>query len=371
MGQFVNPTQIYWGEDIQKRLQQFQYKKVMIVCDGFLLESSQFRKYLEVLEKTNTLELFSEIVPDPPLEKVMLGAKNYLKFLPEVVIAIGGGSALDTAKAICYFSQHIIEQEKIPFIAVPTTSGTGSEVTGVAVVTDLEKGMKYPIVSSEIIPNEAWLDVEFVKSCPKQVIAHSGLDVLTHALEALVAQQATSFTDSLAIQAIGMVFDYLVKTYQDKDDVESFIKMQEASCLAGMAFQQAGLGICHAISHQLGGLYHLPHGLLNSLLLPKVIQLNSQDTVAFDKYTRCTKQLGLANQSDNQEETLQRLLQKIADLILALECDTSLEKLGINKKNLIENLPLIIERTQADFTFSGNPLKPKVEELIEIVLTIK
>lgn len=370
MGKFICSTNVYWNLDITKRINEIRNKKVWIVCDQFLTENLYFIEYRKQLKKENQVKVFSDIIPDPPLSKVMNGIYDYLDYLPDVIVAIGGGSAIDTAKSISYFIQELNLDTKKKLIAVPTTSGTGSEVTSVAVVTDTEENSKYPIVSNSILPDEAWLDANFIASCPERVIANSGMDVLTHALEALVAKDANSFTDSLAIHAAADVFAYLSKSYRKTASDAEVMLLHQASCMAGSAFQNAGLGICHAISHQLGGLFHLPHGLLNSLLLPKVILCNSQDDRSREKYASLSKQLYFADSEDSDIQAVEKLVQQIEMLKSDLENNQTLKSCSVDQNALIENIEKIIFKTKNDFTYTGNIYAPTDQEIAQIILSI-
>lgn len=286
MEEFGIKTSIHFGKNALEYLKKLQGTRIFIVTDPFMVESGLVENITRYLEK-DRCTIFSNVVPDPPLELVTEGVREVIKNKPDTLIALGGGSAIDEAKAIMHFSRQIGNLPHMEFIAVPTTSGTGSEVTSFAVITDREKGIKYPLVDQSLLPDTAILDASLVKSVPKSVVADTGMDVLTHALEAYVSTKANAFTDALAEKAAVTVLRYLIHSYSNQEDSRAREEMHNASCMAGLAFDRTSLGVNHAIAHNIGGKFKVPHGRTNAVLLPYVIEFNA-DMREFNprKYTR-------------------------------------------------------------------------------------
>ena len=253
------------------------------------------------------------------------------------------------------------------FIAIPTTSGTGSEVTSFAVLTDSETQIKYPLVDDAVLPGEALLTPLFVKTSPPSVTAFSGMDVLVHALEAYVATAANNFTDALAQQAIELVFTYLPKCHKPTATEQDRMSMHEASCLAGLSFNKAGLGIVHAMAHQLGGQFHVPHGLANSMLLPYVIAFNcSHNQEVAKKYAALSAKLGFASHKASESDKLGALLEAIIKLQRTLECPMTLTEFGVDKATSGEKLTLMASRALEDMCYRFNPYPANQDDLISL-----
>lgn len=264
-------TTLYMGDNSLAHLSEFENERVLVVTDQFIAQSEILERVMNRFSSSVETMVFSEVVPDPPIDTIVLGLEKTKDYHPTMLLALGGGSAIDAAKAMIYFGLQSKIFEKIPFIVIPTTSGTGSEVTNFSIITDAEKSVKYPLISDDILPSEAILDVSVVMGLPPTQTADTGIDVLTHALEAYVSTQANEISDMFAEKAIIYVFEYLERAYKDGNDREAREKMHIASTMAGMAFNQVSLGLNHGIAHAAGARFHIPHGRLNGILLPHVI----------------------------------------------------------------------------------------------------
>ena len=314
---------------------------------------------------------------NPPIELVVSGIEMLKDFNPDVVIALGGGSAIDATKAIIDFSKKLVKLNDIKFIAIPTTSGTGSEVTSFSVITDKQKGVKYPLVSDELLPDIAILDPELVKTVPNFITADTGMDVLTHALEAYVSKNATDFSDALAEKAATLVFKYLLKAYENGNDIEAREKMHNASCLAGLAFNEASLGVNHGIAHVLGGKFHVPHGRTNSILLPHVIEYNANITSynskefseAAEKYAKIAKMVGL--QGSNTRGLVKNLINEIKNMQKAMNMPTTLRECKVDCDELKSLENEIAQLALKDACTESNPRVPDEKDIISILNKIK
>lgn len=345
---FELKTRIVFGKDSLRYLGEKSDRKFFIVTDPFMVTSGMINSITEQLSKCE-YEVFSDIVPDPPMDLVVKGVEAVTSYRPDIVLAVGGGSAIDAAKAIMQFSKEIGKLKEMEFIAIPTTSGTGSEVTSFAVITDTKKGIKYPLVSDELLPDIAILEPMLVKSVPPPIVADTGMDVLTHAMEAYVSTQATDFSDALAEKAVQLVFEYLRRSYLNSNDMEAKEKMHNASCIAGIAFNEASLGINHAIAHNIGGKLHVPHGRTNALLLPHVIEFNSEMegfnpksyTVAATKYAKLAKLIGVGgstirNSVKNLIHEIIKLEREMKMPIRLTECKVTTEDINKVKKEIAQ-----------------------------------
>lgn len=364
-------TKVYSGLDSFSRLSRFTEKNVYIVSDPFLGTTEVFKEIISLLvENKNKIKIYSEVNPDPPIEDVVRCMEDMKKFKPDIVLAIGGGSTIDLTKGVIYFLKEITPVLIDKFIAIPSTSGTGSEVTGISVITDKKNNIKYPLVDNSIIPDEAILNPKLVISSPPKVTAYSGMDVLAHALEALVAKDATVYTDALAEKAIEIVFKELVNCYEDGSDMKSRMLMHEASCLGGLAFDSAGLGVCHSLAHQIGGQMHVPHGLTNIMLMPHVVKLNSKNPNAKKKYVKVAKSLEYNYKDLSDDQLIDSLSRKIEYLADQLNCPLTLTEYGIGRATAIGYREAIVRNAKKDFTFKSNPMVPSDIELAEVYTQI-
>ncbi len=312
MKSFLIPPNIQFSENSLDYLETLNGDKAVLVTGGSSMKKYGFLdKASELLSNTGIQSIVIDgVEPNPSVKTVKEGKEKMLEFEPDWVIAIGGGSAIDAAKIMWAFYEHpnlefeeIIEVGSMPklrnkarFIAIPSTSGTASEITAFSVITDTENKIKYPIVSPEIIPDIAIVDPEIPSTMPAHITANTGMDVLAHAIEAYVSTNASDYTDPLAMEAIKLVFDYLPKAVEDGNNLEAREKMHNASTMAGMAFSNSSLGIVHSLAHKIGGELHVTHGLANAILLPYVIEYNYES--AKDKFKNIEKQLGIDSLAD-------------------------------------------------------------------------
>lgn len=372
METFKITTQIKFGQGALEYLKCLNGQKVFIVTDPFMVKSGMILQVTDRLE-AGSYEVFSDVVPDPPMELVTKGVEAVLAFKPNAMIALGGGSSIDAAKAIMDFSKKIGQLSDMTFIAIPTTSGTGSEVTSFAVITDKEKGVKYPLVSDSLLPDVAILEPELVKSVPPAIVADTGMDVLTHAVEAYVSTAATDFSDALAQKAVELVFLYLKRSYEHSDDLEAKEKMHNASCLAGLAFNLASLGINHAIAHNIGGKLHIPHGRTNALLLPYVIEYNanidgfnpSEYTAAAKKYARLAKLIGL--QGAHTRALVKNFVNEILKLQKEMNMPATLKDCKVTKEQVNELKQEIAKGALEDACILTNPRTATTGDVLEIL----
>lgn len=366
-------TELCIGKGALEQLKTYQNQTILVVADPFLESSGQLTAMLAYLDSSNDVITFTEIVPDPPIETVVAGIKSAENRPVSMVLAIGGGSAIDAAKAIYYFAQKQGLFEQAILVAVPTTSGTGSEVTDFSIITDTERETKYPLVSRDILPDVAILDANLVLSLPDHITADTGMDVLTHAIEAYVSTQATDFSDALAEKAIKLVFDYLPRAYRDGQDIEAREKMHTASTLAGMAFNTASLGLNHGLAHAAGARFHIPHGRLNSILMPHVIHYNANFkqggrqnlAPAAKRYQELARLLGAS--AANPLMGVRQLVDLIKKLQKSLDLPTSLSQYGILAPDFEQGKEAIARAALVDSCTKTNPRKPQVAEVIKVL----
>lgn len=378
MARFTLPRDLYFGENALEELKCLKGKKrAFVVTGGSSMQKFGFLKKLEDILKAAGLDvkLFEGVEPDPSVETVMKGAAAMRDYSPDVIVAIGGGSPIDAAKAMWVFYEHpekTFEDIKNPFtipqlrnkaifVAVPSTSGTATEVTAFSVITDYTNKVKYPLADFEITPDIAILDTSIAQTMPKKLVAHTGMDALTHAIEAYVAVARSPFSDPLALSAISMVFDSLADSYNGEKTARD--NMHIAQCLAGMAFSNALLGICHSLAHKIGAQFDLPHGLCNAILLPYVIKYNAKTSEA--DYAAIARRLGLCGGTDKQ--LVESLIEAVNGLNKKVGIAPTLRENGVTDELFNAHIDFISEQAQLDPCTGANP-RPTTPAVLKKIL---
>ena len=376
MKTFGMKTVIHFGDNALDRLREIPYKRVLIITDPFVVQSKMIDLITEPLAKGGIeYDIFSNVVPDAPVDKIADGVKKFLSYQPEAVVAVGGGSAIDSSKAIREFALKINNYGKVGLIAVPTTSGTGSEVTSFAVVNDTEAKVKNPLVSPDLTADEAILDAELVKSVPPAITADTGMDVFTHALESYVSTGHNEFSAALAEKAMEICGVFLLRAYLDGSDMHARQKMHVASCLAGLSFNTAGLGITHSMAHQLGAIFHIPHGRANAMLLPHIVEYNAninkrsrsqkEYLPAVKRYSNIAHLLGLSNY--NEVMSVRSLVNWIQFMQKEMNIPLTIEEMKtITPDAYFAAVDKMADMALADACTAANPRVPKKEDIVKI-----
>lgn len=377
-------------------------KRCFIVTDAFLYKNGYTKRIEDKLDQMGIVHTcFSDVEPDPSLASAKAGAAAMRAFEPDCIIALGGGSAMDAGKVMWVLYENPDADfddmamdfmdirkriytfpkmgKKAYFVAIPTSSGTGSEVTPFAIITDKETGIKWPLADYELMPNMAIVDTDNMMSAPKGLTCASGIDVMTHAIEAYVSVMASDYTDSLALKAIKLVFDYLPRAYKDGNDVEARDHMANASCMAGMAFANAFLGVNHSLAHKLGAFHHIPHGIANALVLTDVMRYNSAEVPTkmgtfpqyqyphtLARYAEIGRFVGLTGKDD--QEVFEKLLEKLEELKKVIEIKPTIKDYNVDEKYFLDTLDEMTEQAFNDQCTGANPRYPLMSELKEIYL---
>ena len=377
-------------------------KRCFIVTDSFLYKNGFTKKIEDTLDQMGIVHTcFSDVEPDPSLASARAGAAAMRAFEPDCIIAMGGGSAMDAGKVMWMlyenpdadFSEMSMDfmdirkrvytypkmGKKAYFIAIPTSSGTGSEVTPFAIITDRDTGIKWPLADYELMPDMSIVDTDNMMSAPKGLTCASGIDVMTHAIEAYVSIMASDYTDSLALRAIKLVFEYLPRAYKDGNDVEARDHMANASCMAGLAFANAFLGLNHSLAHKLGAFHHLPHGIANALVLLNVMRYNSAEVPtkmgtfpqyqyphALQRYAEIGRSVGLTGKND--QEVFEKLLAKLDELMRTIEIKPNIKDYNVDEKHFLDTLDEMSEQAFNDQCTGANPRYPLVSEIKELYL---
>ncbi len=392
MGRFTLPRDLYHGAGSLETLKTLTGKKAIVVVGGGSMKRFGFldKAVAYLKEAGMEVQLFEGVEPDPSVETVMKGAEAMRAFEPDWIVAMGGGSPIDAAKAMWVFYEYpdttfeeIITPFSFPtlrtkakFCAIPSTSGTATEVTAFSVITDYHKGIKYPLADFNITPDVAIVDPELAETMPKKLVAHTGMDAMTHAIEAYVSTLHCNYTDPLALHAIKMIHNNLKKSYDG--DMDARAAMHDAQCLAGMAFSNALLGIVHSMAHKTGAAYtgdHIIHGCANAMYLPKVIKYNSKNAEAAERYAEIASFIGLSGATT--EEKVDALIAELRSMNDQLDIPQGIKNYGksgvkadvsvIDEKEFLEKLPEVAKNAIADACTGSNPRQPSQEEMEKLL----
>ena len=373
---FTLPRDIYFGKGSLEQLKTLRGKKAVLVLGGGSMKKFGFvDKALAYLKEAGIeTKLIEGVEPDPSVDTVLKGAEVMREFEPDWIIAMGGGSPIDAAKAMWIFYEHpevkfedITEPFSLPelrnkakFLAIPSTSGTATEVTAFSVITDYKTEIKYPLADFNITPDVAIVDSELAETMPAKLTAYTGMDALTHAIEAYVATLHSVFSDPLALKAVNMIKDYLYKSYEG--DMAAREEMHSAQCLAGMAFSNALLGICHSMAHKTGAVFHIPHGCANAIYLPYVIKFNAKTCA--DRYADIARSAGLAGTTE--DELVNSLIELVRDFNKKMSIPSTLKEYGIAEDEFNAKVELISERAIQDACTGSNPREISKEEMVKL-----
>ena len=385
MSRFTLPRDLYHGENALEALKTLTGKRAVVVVGGGSMKRFGFLDKVEAYLKEAGMEvkLFEGVEPDPSVETVMKGAAVMREFQPDWIVSIGGGSPIDAAKAMWAFYEYpdvTFEDLCIPFnfptlrtkakfCAIPSTSGTATEVTAFSVITDYEKGIKYPLADFNITPDVAIVDPSLAETMPKKLTAHTGMDAMTHAIEAYVSTLHCDYTDPLALHAIEMISADLIPSYNG--DMTARARMHNAQCLAGMAFSNALLGIVHSMAHKTGAAYtggHIVHGCANAMYLPKVIRFNAKEPAAAERYAKIAKFLGLAGTTT--DELVDALIAHIQEMNRALDIPTCIKDYEggiIDEQEFLDKLPSVAELAVGDACTGSNPRSINPEQMAKLL----
>ena len=385
MARFTLPRDLYHGKGSLDELKNLKGKKAIVVVGGGSMKRFGFldRAVNNLKEAGMEVRLFENVEPDPSVETVMKGAAAMREFEPDWIVAMGGGSPIDAAKAMWAFYEYpetsfedLITpfnfptlRQKAKFCAIPSTSGTATEVTAFSVITDYQKGIKYPLADFNITPDVAIVDPELAETMPKKLTAHTGMDAMTHAIEAYVSTLHCDYTDPLALHAIKMIHRDLKKSFDG--DMEARDNMHNAQCLAGMAFSNALLGIVHSMAHKTGAAYsggHIVHGCANAMYMPKVIRYNAKNPEAAERYAQIARFIGLKGQSN--DELVDALIKELRAMNKSLEIPDGIKDYEggiIDEKEFLEKLPEVAKNAIGDACTGSNPRQPNQEEMEKLL----
>lgn len=378
MTHFALTTEIISGEGSLSSLRQFKNRHVLIVTDQMMEKIGLVNQVTHHLQEAqSTYEIVNDVEPNPSLETVLKGLDVLIDGKPSVIVAVGGGSVIDAAKAMVYFLIHVRKKinlhadvEKPFFVAIPTTSGTGSEVTAFSVITDKKRQTKVALADEVMIPNQAILDANLTLTVPHFVTADTGIDVVTHAVEAFVSNQSSIFSDVYAQKAFVMAYAELKNAFDQGSNSQARQTLHDASCMAGIAFTNAGLGINHSLAHAIGGLFKISHGRANAILLPHVVLFNSgvlegKENEWGSKYEKLAHELGIKLES--RKETLLALVAFMKHYNTLLDIPQSFSQHGIDSDAYLEKIPNMVSHAMVDICTAGNPREVTAEDLVNIL----
>ena len=368
MEQFYAPIRVIMGADALASALE-GHKKIFVVTDPFMAASGRIAYVIDLVRNLGgEYSVFSECNADPDTETVSRGVSRLTEFGPDALVAFGGGSSIDAAKAMRYFAVHNCNLTDCTFIAIPTTSGTGSEETDYAVITDTAKAIKYPMGAPELLPDIAILDAALVTSVPLNVTANTGMDVLTHAIEAYTTKTHNDFTDAMAEKSVELVYHYLLKVYRDPKNPNYRQRMHNASTLAGMAFNNSGLGLVHGMAHALGSTFHIPHGGACGLMLPYVMHFNAGCSTSLTptahRYAMIANMLGIGSQSIRQSALI--VIRTIRQAEEKMKMPNSIQKSGVSEEQFLAALDGLTEKAFNDPCTAGNLQPVTMEEIKDI-----
>lgn len=361
---------IYFGHGSIKLLESISDSNVLFVTDRGIVDCGLLNNVMSYLPQNNKVDVFDAVKPDPSFDIVAQIIVRMKNFKPNVVIAVGGGSPIDSAKGAIHILQDDVSYVLPCFIAVPTTSGTGSEVTDFTVLTDLDTKKKHVIIDKGVLPDIAVLDSDLLANLPKSIIAFTGVDSMAHAIESYVAKGANDYSEGMAEKAGELIFHNLVASYEgDKEYARE--KMHHASTLAALSFNSAGLGIVHSLAHQIGAKFHLPHGLCISLVLTEVMKLNARDERVLSKYAKYAKKAGVATSFDGEKGSFIALINAIDDIRKKLSLPMRIRDCKIDFEYDFEKLKHVMARdAMFDMCTPQNPRVASIDELVKIYETI-
>lgn len=372
MHHFQVKTRVTRGEGALQSLRELSGQRVLIVTDSFMAKTVLMTTVLDIL-KDAEVSVFDEVLPDPTLSLVAAGVQRLIEFKPDAVLAVGGGSPIDTAKAVYEVSQHVATPGKQGLWVIPTTSGSGSEVTSFAIITDDANRDKLTLLGEDMIPARAILDPEAVRSAPAAITAATGMDALSHCYEAILSTNAWAGTDALAEKAIDKIYSYLPRAFRNGEDMEARSHMHDAACLAGMAFENAGLGIVHSMSHALGARFHKSHGVINTLVMPSVLNWLAGDLDAglcesAIRLAQIGRRIGSLTTTDKQAALY--AIEAVCELRDKLGLPRNIAELGLDQQEYLAAIPDMCQAAMRDACTATSPRQPTADDIAKLYHTL-